>query len=102
LQQGYKNKFGGLCRTCIFGYYLIKTQTQNTMTTKEIKTKGLKWASENGCELYVVVKIGEYQWWMISEKTGKHMVTNKGKYGQAYADERVIAHWNGFKQNQSN
>ena len=71
------------------------------MTTQEIKTKGLKWSSENGCEMYVVVKIGEYQWWMISEKTGKHMVSNKGKYGQAFADERVLAHWNGFKQNQS-
>jgi hypothetical protein len=71
------------------------------MTTQEIKTEGLKWASENGCEMYVVVKIGEYQWWMISEKTGKHMVSNKGKYGQAFADERVLAHWNGFKQNQN-
>ena len=71
------------------------------MTTQEIKTKGLKWSSGNGCEMYVVVKIGEYQWWMISEKTGKHMVSNKGKYGQAFADERVLAHWNGFKQNQN-
>ena len=69
------------------------------MTTLEIKQKGLLWAQENGCSMYVVISKDEYQWWMVSEKTGKHMVSNKGKYGQAYADERVIAHWNGFKIN---
>jgi hypothetical protein len=38
---------------------------------------------------------------MISEKTGTHMVPNKGMYGQPYACERVLAHWKGFQQNQS-
>lgn len=71
------------------------------MTTQEIKTKGLKWASQNGCEMYLIVKIGEYQWWMISEKTGKHMVNNKGQYGRPIADERVLLHWKGFIENQS-
>lgn len=71
------------------------------MRTQEIKAKGLKWSSENGCELYVVVKLGGYEWWMISEKTGTHMVPNKGKYGQAYACDRVLAHWDGFKKNQN-
>ena len=70
------------------------------MTTKEIKTKGLKWASNNGCEMYVVVVNGGYQWWMISEKTGTHMIQNKGMYGRPYADERVLAHWSGFQKNQ--
>ena len=69
------------------------------MTTLEIKQKGLLWAQENGCQLFVVLGKGEYQWWMVSEKTGKHMISNKGKYGQAYACERVLAHWNGFKIN---
>ena len=71
------------------------------MTTQEIKSKGLKWASENGCEMYVIVKIGEYQWWMISDKTGRHMVSNKGKNGQAFSCEIVLTHWNGFQQNQT-
>ena len=71
------------------------------MTTQEIKSKGLKWASNNACEMYVVIAKGEYQWWMISEKTGKHMVSNKGKNAQAYADERVLAHWDGFQKNQT-
>jgi len=70
------------------------------MTTQEIKSKGLKWATGNGCEMYVVVKTDEYQWWMLSEKTGKHMVSNKGKYCRVYADERVLTHWDGFKKNQ--
>lgn len=70
------------------------------MTTQEIKSKGVKWASDLNCEMYLVVKNGEYQWWMISEKTGKHMVSNKGKYGKAYACERVLSHWDGFKKNQ--
>jgi hypothetical protein len=48
----------------------------------------------------VVAKLGVYQWWMISEKTGKHMITNKGKYGRVFADERVLAHWDGFKKMQ--
>jgi len=76
------------------------TTSNKTLTVKEIKSKGIKWASNNGCEMYVVVKNGEYQWWMLSEKTGKHMVSNKGLYGQAYADERVLAHWEGFQKNQ--
>jgi hypothetical protein len=71
------------------------------MTTQEIKTTGVKWASENGCEMYVVVKSGQYEWWMISEKTGKHMVSNSGKNGQASTDQRVLAHWKGFIQNQN-
>jgi len=70
------------------------------MTTQEIKSEGLKWLSGNGCEMYVVAKLGVYQWWMISEKTGKHMITNKGKYGRVFADERVLAHWDGFKKMQ--
>jgi chlorite dismutase len=72
------------------------------MTTVEIKSKGVKWASENGCEMYVVVKVGEYQWWMLSEKTGRHMISNKGKYGRAFADDRVLSHWSGFLANQNN
>lgn len=71
------------------------------MNTQQIKQKGIKWASENGCELYVIPKVGEYQWWMLSEKTGTHMVINKGLYGQAYACERILAHWDGFKKNQN-
>jgi len=71
------------------------------MTTVEIKSKGVKWASENGCEMYVIVKVGEYQWWMLSEKTGRHMISNKGKYGRAFADDRVLSHWECFKQNQT-
>ena len=84
-----------------FTLYLHSTKRNNIMTTQEIKTKGYKWSAQHGCEMYVIVKTGEYQWWMISPKTGTHMVTNKGKHGQAYADERVLAHWNGFIQNQN-
>ena len=71
------------------------------MTTQEIKSKGLLWARENNCEMYVIVSVGEYQWWMISPKTGKHMIKNKGLYCQPYADERVLSHWNGFRKNQN-
>ena len=71
------------------------------MTTQEIKTKGVKWETSNGCELYVVVKTSEYQWWMLSEKTGKHMISNKSLNDQPCVDERVMAHWNGFKANQN-
>jgi len=84
---------------CPYLCRVIKTDT--AMTTQEIKSKGLKWATGNGCEMYVIVVVGGYQWWMISEKTGTHMVQNKGLYGRAYADERVLAHWSGFKQNQN-
>jgi len=70
------------------------------MTIKDIKAKGLKWASGKGCEMYLIIKTGEYQWWMVSEKTGTHLVTNKGLYGNAYVDERVKSHWEGFKKNQ--
>jgi hypothetical protein len=72
------------------------------MTTEQIKSKGLLWSRNNGCEMYVVIVAGEYQWWMISEKTGKHMIANKGKFGQAYACERVLTHWKGFQQMQNN
>lgn len=71
------------------------------MTIAEIKSKGLKWASNNGCEMYLIINVGGYQWWMISYKTGIHMITNKGLYGRPYADERVLSHWNGFQQNQN-
>jgi hypothetical protein len=71
------------------------------MTNQEIKSKGIKWASNNGCEMYVIVAPkNQYQWWMLSDKTGQHMIVNKGEKGQARADERVLAHWNGFQQNQ--
>jgi hypothetical protein len=72
------------------------------MTTQEIKSKGLIWGRGNGCEMYVVIGKGEYLWYMISEKTGIHMIANKGKCGQAYACERVLAHWEGFQQLQNN
>lgn len=71
------------------------------MTNSEIKSKGLKWAQGANCQMYVVKVDNEYQWWMISAKTGRHMIKNNGKYGQPYACERVLNHWAGFKQNQS-
>ncbi len=86
--------------SCIFVSQL-NNKKQNIMETQEIKRKGYKWASNNGCEMYVILKNGEYQWWMLSEKTGVHMISNKGKHGQAYADERVLAHWDGFQKNQN-
>jgi hypothetical protein len=68
---------------------------------KEIRQKGVLWANGNGCEMYCVIGKGEYQWYMLSEKTGVHMVSNKGKYGRPFCDERVLAHWSGFKANQN-
>ena len=74
------------------------------MTHKEIKTKGVLQARENGAELYIVigtwnkaVKKPDMHWYMISEKTGTHMVTNNSNR----MDERVKAHWEGFKTNQN-
>lgn len=73
---------------------------KNENKYKEIRAKGLLWARKEGCEMYVVVGIGEYIWYMFSEKTGIHSLKNKGKYGRPVPCERVLAHWNGFIQNQ--
>ncbi len=73
------------------------------MTTTEIKKKGVLQARENGAELYLVIgkwnksaKKPDFHWYMISEKTGVHMVINNF----SRMDERVRAHWEGFKANQ--
>ena len=73
------------------------------MTQQEIKSKGVLHSRENGCELYQVIgtwnkaaKKPDMHWYMISEKTGVHMVINQSNR----MDERVKAHWEGFKKNQ--
>jgi hypothetical protein len=70
------------------------------MINQEIKQKGLLWSKSNDCEMYVVVNESKYEWWMLSDKTGNHMVSNEGKYCRPFADERVLSHWKGFQQNQ--
>lgn len=69
------------------------------MNRLTIKQTGIKWATGNGCELYVVKTDSHYQWWMFG-KTGTHMIANNGLYGQHYACERILNHWKGFKANQ--
>jgi hypothetical protein len=65
------------------------------------KTNAQPYAQEAGCKLYAVQKVGEIQWWMVSEKTGRHMVSSKPIKGQAVMTNRVKAHWQGFILNQS-
>lgn len=74
------------------------------MTVQEIATKGVLYARENGVEMYLVIgkwnktaKKPDMHWYMISKKTGVHMVTSNSNR----MDERVKAHWEGFKANQS-
>ncbi len=80
------------------------SQTQTTMTVEQIKSKGVLYNRQNGCEMYLVIgkwnnaaKKADHHWYMISEKTGIHMVTTLSNR----MDERVSAHWKGFKQNQN-
>jgi CDP-diacylglycerol pyrophosphatase len=75
------------------------------MTTVEIKQKGVLFCRENGCELYLVIgkwndmmRKADHYWYMISEKTGVHMIRNQSNR----PCERVNAHWNGFLINQNN
>ena len=75
------------------------------MTQSEIKSKGVLQAQENGAELFIVIgkwnevaKKPNTHWYMISEKTGTHLITTQSNR----MDERVKAHWEGFKLNQKN
>ena len=73
------------------------------MTTTEIKSKGVLYASELDAELYLIIgkwnnniKKPDYHWYMISTNTGIHsIITNSNR-----ADERVNSHWNGFVNSQ--
>ena len=74
------------------------------MNTSEIKSKGVLQARENGAELYLVIgkwnkaaKKPDMHWYMVSDKTGTHMVTNQDNR----MCERVRSHWDGFKINQN-
>ena len=74
------------------------------MTAIQIKQKGVLHSRENGCELYQVIgtwnkkaKKPDMKWFMISEKTGIHMIITQSNR----IDERVTAHWEGFKKNQN-
>ena len=74
------------------------------MTQIEIKSKGSLQARENGAELYIVIgkwntqaKKPDTHWYMISDKTGTHLITTQNNR----MDERVKAHWDGFKLNQN-
>lgn len=74
------------------------------MTQIEIKKRFALQARENGAECFLQIggwnkatKKPDYTWWMISEKTGTHnVISNSNRM-----DERVKAHWEGFKTNQS-
>ena len=75
------------------------------LTKEQIKHKGVIYARENNAELYLIVgkwnkqaKKPNYHWYMVSDKTGIHCVTNTSNR----MDERVESHRNGFKINQSN
>lgn len=74
------------------------------MNATQIKSKGVLQARENGAELFLVIgtwnkqaKKPDMHWYMVSDKTGVHMVTNQSNR----MDERVKAHWEGFKTNQT-
>jgi hypothetical protein len=75
------------------------------MTASEIKSKGVLFSRENGCEMYLVIgkwnkahKKAEHHWYMVSEKTGIHSVMTFSNR----PDERVNAHWKGFLNAQNN
>ena len=83
--------------------YLCVTKAKN-MTHTEIKSKGVLQSRENGAELYLVIgkwneaaKKPDMHWYMISEKTGTHVVTSQSNR----MEERVRLHWDGFKANQN-
>ena len=74
------------------------------MTVSQIKSKGIIYSSENGCEMYLVIgkwnaaaKQPDTHWYMVSEKTGVHCITTQSNR----PDTRVLTHWDGFKQNQN-
>lgn len=74
------------------------------MKTEQIKSKGTLFNREQNCEMYLVIggwnqlaKKPNYEWYMISEKTGTHSITTNSNR----PDERVNNHWNGFLRNQN-
>ena len=59
----------------------------------KVKIEGEKIESKSGCELYMY---GGFAY-MISEKSGVHMVANSG----ISPNKRTLLHWDGFIQNQN-
>lgn len=81
----------------------MKTELNN-LSKDQVKVKGVIFNRESGCEMYLVigkwnknVKKPNYHWYMISEKTGMHMVTSQS----SRPEERVNEHWKGFLSNQN-
>ena len=74
------------------------------MSHKEIKERFVFQDKLNGAECYLQttgsdkqLKRPYYTYWMISEKTGTHCINSNSNR----MDERVQAHWAGFKMNQN-
>lgn len=74
------------------------------MSEKEIKAKGVLHRNINGCQMYLVLgkwdvkaKKPAFHYYMISEKTGMHLITTNS----SRPDERVNTHWDGFLTNQN-
>ena len=81
----------------------MKATTLNGLNKNQVKSKGVIFNRENGCEMYLVIgkwndnyNKPDYHWYMISEKTGMHMITSQSNRPES----RVNEHWKGFLSNQ--
>lgn len=71
------------------------------MAQNKIRYEAFRWDTNGYADLYVI-QLGPnmFEWHMISKTTGTHSIQCEGDNGRPYPDERVMLHWNGFKDNQ--
>lgn len=75
--------------------------TTSTNLKDQVKKSGILYGSDLNAELYLVIgkwnpvaKKPNHHWYMISPNTGIHSITTQSNR----PDERVLAHWEGFKK----